>query len=64
MDKSEGLLNAEAAANYLSISRAHLYSLIARGDIRGVRLAGARRFPIDELREYVEKLRADALVEV
>jgi excisionase family DNA binding protein len=48
------------AASLVAISRATFYKEIARGAIRTVRIGGAVRVPADELRRYVESLKAAA----
>lgn len=43
------LLRVEDAAEQLSVSRAHVYSLIRSGDIRSVQLGKARRIAQSEI---------------
>jgi excisionase family DNA binding protein len=43
------LLRVEEAAELLSVSRAHVYSLIRSGDIRSVKLGKARRISQAEI---------------
>ena len=47
------------AAQMLGVSRAFLYREIAAGRLKTVKLGAATRIPADELRRYVEQLRAD-----
>ena len=46
-------------ADALGISRSGLYVLMAKGDIRSVRIGGARRIPTDEVARYVQSLKDD-----
>ena len=46
-------------ADALGISRSGLYVLMAKGDIRSVRIGGARRIPTDEVARYVQSLKED-----
>lgn len=45
-------VNEAAAA--LSVSRAHIYNLIKRGEIRSVQIGGVRRIPRAELLRLLE----------
>jgi excisionase family DNA binding protein len=56
--RREILLNPEASAKELSISRAHLYRLLARGEIKSLLVGRSRRIPVSELEQYVERLAA------
>jgi excisionase family DNA binding protein len=57
----EKLLHApEDAARLLSIGRAQLYELLARGDIESIKLGRLRRIPHDALTAYVDRLRSQA----
>jgi excisionase family DNA binding protein len=42
---SEGLMRVAEAARFLSVSRAHLYALMDRGELPWVKLGRARRIP-------------------
>jgi len=57
------LLDAEAAARYLSCSRSTIYKLLTTGDLRGVKVGRSRRFTPSELQAYVERLTAEDAVE-
>lgn len=52
------LVDAEGAAHYLSCSRSTVYALIGKGELRGVKIGRARRFPITELQALVDRLSA------
>lgn len=54
------LVDAEGAAHYLSCSRSTVYALIDKGELRGVKIGRARRFPVTELQALVERLQAEA----
>ncbi len=51
------LLDADGAGRYLACSRSTIYELIERGELRGVKIGRARRFPLTELQALVERLR-------
>jgi excisionase family DNA binding protein len=44
------------AAALLGVSRATVYNLIARGELRSVKIGASRRIRVDALREYLLKL--------
>jgi len=48
----------EEAARLLTISRSQLFELLARDEIKSVKIGRLRRIPHDELTAYVERLRA------
>lgn len=48
----------EEAAQRLTISRSQLFELLARGEIKSVKIGRLRRIPHDELTAYVERLRS------
>jgi excisionase family DNA binding protein len=50
------LLTVQEAAQMLRISRAKLYQLIQKGEVRTVKIAASRRVPVAALQEYVERL--------
>lgn len=54
------LLTAEEAGVVLGLSRRTVYSLLATGALRSVKIGGARRVPSAAVREYVEVLDAQA----
>lgn len=53
--RRECLANVEEAARYLSLSRASVYSLMASGELRYVKIGKSRRIPWDALDELVQK---------
>ena len=53
------LLDAKAAANYLSISRSKLYQWVDRERIRSVRIDTRRLFDVNDLDEFIESLKAE-----
>lgn len=50
------LLNAAETADYLRVSRASVYVLLAQGALRGVKIGRSRRFSQAELDRYIEEL--------
>ncbi len=54
---SKRLLNANAAAEYLSISRSKLYQWAEKGKIKSVRIDSARRWDILDLDKFIEELK-------
>jgi excisionase family DNA binding protein len=44
-DDSKDLLTAEEAAHKLSLGRTKIYELMDAGEIRAIRIGGARRIP-------------------
>jgi len=53
------LLNAKSAAEYLSISRALLYQLVAKGKIPSVKINSRRLFDVNDLDDFVDKLKKE-----
>lgn len=53
------LLRPEEAAKVLGLSRAGIYRLIGRREIRSVKIGAARRIPVDALEAYVAHLPGD-----
>ena len=53
------LLNPEAAAKELSISRTALYELMARSQIESIKIGRSRRIPRQALDAYVARLVAE-----
>ena len=47
-------VTVEEAANLLSLSRAKLYRLLSKGEIRGLKVGRSRRIPLRELERFVE----------
>lgn len=58
------LLRPEEAAKVLGLSRAGIYRLIGRREIRSVKIGAARRIPVDALEAYVAHLPADGTTTV
>ena len=58
----ELLLSIPEAARRLSIARSHLYQHLQRGTIGSVHIGRARRIPIQELEDFVGRLREEAAV--
>lgn len=54
------LLRVPEAAELVGLSRARFYKEIQRGAIRTVKIGTAVRIPVDDLRAYVERLKAAA----
>jgi excisionase family DNA binding protein len=55
---TKSVFRVEEAAEYLSISRAKTYELIQRGELRSVKIDGARRVTLRQLEDYVAQLEA------
>jgi excisionase family DNA binding protein len=53
------LLDVKSASEYLSISRALLYQLAANGKISSFKINSRRLFDVNDLDEFVEKLKAE-----
>lgn len=56
---SPGVMRMKAAENYLQVSRATLYRLIARGEIRSLKIGSARRIPVAALEAYIAGSKTD-----
>lgn len=52
------LLTTDQAAGMLAISKSKLYELITAGELVSLRVDGSRRVALDDLEEYVRRLRA------
>lgn len=52
----------EAAADLLSLSRAHVYRLLDLGELGSVRIGRSRRVTAGQLDAFVRRLEADAPV--
>lgn len=50
------LLTVEAAAELLSYSRTHVYTMLKTGEIESVKVGRLRRIPTDALVAYVQRL--------
>jgi excisionase family DNA binding protein len=59
MNEGRLLLRPIEAAESLGISRAKLYELLARGEIRSLTIGASRRIPASDLQAYVEHLRSE-----
>jgi excisionase family DNA binding protein len=55
------LLTAEETAEMLGIGRTKVYELMRLGLIESVKLHGCRRIPTEAVRDYVDRLRRDAV---
>jgi excisionase family DNA binding protein len=55
-----GLLSAQDAADYLSISERSFHRLVASGHIRRRRIGATVRFSVSDLNEFIEQLPDDA----
>ena len=56
------LLTPQEAAESLGVSRSHLYDLLRTHEVMSILIGRSRRIPADALREYVQRLSADAWV--
>ena len=54
------LVSPEEAARRLSIARSNVYQLMARGELASVRIGRLRRIAIEDLDEFVRRLRFTA----
>ena len=54
---SKRLLDAKAAADYLTISRSKLYQCIKANKIKSIKIDGKRLFDIYDLDEFVDSLK-------
>ena len=55
------LLTAEETAKILGIGRTRVYELMRLGLIESVKIHGCRRIPTEAVRDYVDRLRRDAV---
>lgn len=53
MADSTMLLKPEAAARALQISRAKLYALLRRGELRSIKIDGCTRIPVSVLEAFI-----------
>jgi excisionase family DNA binding protein len=53
------LLNAKSAAEYLSIGKSLLYDLAAKGKIPSLKINSRRLFDVNDLDDYVDKLKEE-----
>ncbi len=53
------LLRPEEAADYLALSRARVYELMAAGEIESILIGRSRRIPLAALDDFVTRLRAE-----
>ena len=53
------LLDVKSAAEYLSISRALLYQLCERGKIRSIKINSIRLIDVDDLVEFVDRIKQE-----
>lgn len=54
------LLNMHEVGDALGLNRAQAYKLLQAGEIESVRIGRRRLVPLESLRAYVERLRAEA----
>ncbi len=57
--KLKRLLTVKEAAEYLSISRSHLYTLVKSRKIRSLKFGKRRLFDILDLDTFIEQLKSD-----
>lgn len=61
MDENKKLLvRVSEAAELLSVARSKAYVMVQTGELPSVRLGKSVRVPVSALREYVERLTAQA----
>ncbi|WP_128380481.1 excisionase family DNA-binding protein [Streptomyces cavernae] len=53
------LLSPERAADRMDLGRSKIFELMATGELESVLIGRSRRIPLDALKAYVERLRAD-----
>ena len=54
------LMTAEEAADCLKVGRCKVYDLIRSGQLESIKIGRLRRIPVDAVREFANKLLADA----
>ncbi len=54
------LITVNQAADKIGLGRTTMYQLIRRGDLRSVKIGGARRVAITDLEQFVIRLRDEA----
>jgi len=59
-DGPQLLLTVEQAKRALGIGRSHLYKVLARGELKSVKIGGSRRIPAVALDRYIEEMMEDA----
>ena len=57
------LLTIREAAQRIGLGRTFTYDLIRRGELRSVKIGGARRVAVADLEEFVGRLRSEAAEE-
>ena len=60
MDRERELYRIEEAASQLGVGRTFMWGLIAKGEIKTVKLGRATRIPATEIRQFVARLTATA----
>ncbi len=60
--KLKRLLTVKEAAEYLSISRSHLYTLAKSRKIRSLKFGKRRLFDIFDLDAFIEQLKSDKTI--
>lgn len=60
---AEELIRVEEVARRLSLSRSFVYELLARGDLKAVKVGKARRIRVAELDDFVGRVAAAGVVE-
>jgi excisionase family DNA binding protein len=48
----DALVRPTKAAAFLDVTRQHVYQLLDRGVLKGVRVGGSTRIPVSELRKF------------
>jgi excisionase family DNA binding protein len=54
------LVDIEEAAEMVGVKRTTMYRLLADGAVESVKIGRSRRVPVEALKEYVARLRAEA----
>ena len=49
------LLTVKEACEYLNISKATLYKLIKKGDLKPIKLSNATRFDVNDIEEFIKR---------
>jgi excisionase family DNA binding protein len=57
------LLDAQGAAQYLRVSRTTIYTLVEKGQLRGMKIGRSRRFSLRELQAFVDRLERERHLE-
>ena len=60
--QSKKLLTVSDVTEILSIGRTRIFSLLASGELKSIRIGSSRRFTVDALDDFVNRLVAESQV--